>query len=70
MCLDDITSRKSKKDIDSADLNEVARLARTTSTTSQHTDDNFEQYVPTKEKVAAICTVMDNVNIQYNDYPT
>mmetsp|Transcript_32840 Transcript_32840/g.48423 ORF Transcript_32840/g.48423 Transcript_32840/m.48423 type:complete len:370 (+) Transcript_32840:1-1110(+) len=73
MGLDDITSRKSKKDIDSADLNEVARLARTTcttSTTSRRTDVNFEEYVPTKEKVAAICNAVDNVNIEYNDYPT
>ena len=70
MVLDDITSRKSKKDIDSADLNEVARLARTTSTTSRRTDVNFEEYVPTKEKVAAICNAVDNVNIEYNDYPT
>jgi len=70
MVLDDITSRKSKKDIDSADLNEVARLARTTSTTPRRTDVNFEEYVPTKEKVAAICNAVDNVNIQYNDYPT
>ena len=65
--LDEITSRKSKDDIDFADFSRVAELARTP-TTSQRNDANVQLYVPTEEMIERMCNTIDRVNIQYNPF--